>query len=148
MAFAHLLVPTDGSAASGKAVTQAVELARSLGSRITLLHVRENVALSLVGMGEMVEPTTIEALLQAAKDDSTRILADARAVAEQAGVPVSTESSSADGVHSSILEAVERLGCDLIVMASHGRRGLVGLLLGSETQRVLVQSPCPVLVVR
>ncbi|MCT0223627.1 universal stress protein [Synechococcus sp. CS-1328] len=148
MAYAHLLVPTDGSEASQKAVIQAVELARSLGSRITLLHVRENVALALVGMGEMVEPTTIETLLQAARDDSTRILAEARAVAEQAGVPVTTESSSGDGVHSIILEAVERFGCDLIVMASHGRRGLISLLLGSETQRVLVQAPCPVLVVR
>ncbi|MEB3264409.1 MAG: universal stress protein [Synechococcus sp.] len=148
MAYAHLLVPTDGSEASAKAVDQAAALAKALGSRLTLLHVRENVALSLVGMGEMVEPTTIEALLQAAREESNRVLAEARAVVEAAGVAVNTESAAGDGVHSAILEAAQRLGCDLIVMGSHGRRGLVGLLLGSETQRVLVQASCPVLVVR
>ncbi|MFY8149386.1 MAG: universal stress protein [Prochlorococcaceae cyanobacterium] len=148
MAFTHLLVPTDGSEASARAVQQATDLAQRLGCRLTLLHVRENVPLSLVGMGEMVEPTTIEALLQAARELSEGILAEARTLVQAAGVQVDTESVNDDGVHVAILEAAHRHGCDLIVMGSHGRRGLVNLLLGSETQRVLVQSSCPVLVVR
>ena len=70
------------------------------------------------------------------------------AAATEAGVSASCERVPGDLPHRGILEAAERLGSDLIVMASHGRRGLSGLLLGSETQRVLVQAPCPVLVTR
>ena len=79
---------------------------------------------------------------------SDRLLEEARAIVAAAGITVSCERVESDLPHKVILEAATRLGCDLIVMGSHGRRGLQGLLLGSETQRVLLAAPCPVLVVR
>jgi len=148
MPYRHLLVPTDGSELSGKAVQQAVELSQSLGARLTVFHVQTNFPISLVGVGELVDPHTVDALVTAARDNAQQILAEAAAVAQAAGVPCDQDTVVHALPHAAILEAAGRLGADLIVMASHGRRGLEGVLLGSETQRVLCQSPCPVLVVR
>jgi nucleotide-binding universal stress UspA family protein len=102
----------------------------------------------VVGLGEMLDAGTMEALMSASHKDAERILAEAMAVAVAAGVPADAERVLSDLPHQAILETARRRGCDLILMASHGRKGLVGLLIGSETQRVLVQSTCPVLVYR
>jgi nucleotide-binding universal stress UspA family protein len=148
MTFHHLLVPTDGSELSSQAVAQAVELAGAIGARLTLFHVQTNFPISLVGVGELVDPHTVDTLVKAARARAEQILTEAGAVAEAAAVPWGRETVVHALPHAAILEAAGRLGADLIVMASHGRRGLEGVLLGSETQRVLSQSPCPVLVVR
>jgi nucleotide-binding universal stress UspA family protein len=148
MPYTHLLVPSDGSERSLEAVRQAVELAKVLGARITFLHAQASVPIPVMGMGEMLDPSTMDLLLAASHSDSERIVAQAAAVASTAAVPATSEQVRSDLPHRAIVEAAQRLGCDLIVMASHGRRGLSGLLIGSETQRVLVQAPCPVLVVR
>ncbi|EDY38824.1 universal stress protein [Cyanobium sp. PCC 7001] len=148
MTYQHLLVPTDGSDLSGKAVDQAVALARQLGARLRILHVQSNFPVSLVGVGELVDTSAIEALMEAARTQTEQILAAARQVAEAGGVPVEVVKRLSSQPAEAIVEEARSQGCDLIVMASHGRRGLEGLLLGSETQRVLTQSPCPVLVVR
>jgi Kef-type K+ transport system membrane component KefB/nucleotide-binding universal stress UspA family protein len=148
MTFRHLLVPTDGSQLSNQAVQQAVDLASALGARLTVFHVQSSFPISLVGVGELVDPHTVDALVNAARATAEQILATAAAVAEAGGVPCERETVVDASPHAAILEAAGRLGADLIVMASHGRRGLEGVLLGSETQRVLTQSPCPVLVVR
>lgn len=148
MIFHHLLVPTDGSELSSQAVAQAVELAGAIGARLTLFHVQTNFPISLVGVGELVDPHTVDTLVKAARTRAEQILAEAGAVAEAAAVPWGRETVVHALPHAAILEAAGRLGADLIVMASHGRRGLEGVLLGSETQRVLCQSTCPVLVVR
>ncbi len=148
MTFHHLLVPTDGSELSSQAVAQAVELAGAIGARLTLFHVQTNFPISLVGVGELVDPHTVDTLVKAARARAEQILTEAGAMAEAAAVPWGRETVVHALPHAAILEAAGRLGADLIVMASHGRRGLEGVLLGSETQRVLSQSPCPVLVVR
>jgi nucleotide-binding universal stress UspA family protein len=148
MAYTHLLVPSDGSETSSKAVHEAVKLARCSGARITILHAQPNVPLPVVGMGEMLDASTMEALIAATRKDSDRLLAEASRIAAEGGITASCERVQSDLPHKVILEAAERLGCDLIVMGSHGRRGLQGLLLGSQTQRVLLNAPCPVLVVR
>ena len=148
MTFHHLLVPTDGSELSSQAVAQAVELAGAIGARLTLFHVQTNFPISLVGVGELVDPHTVDTLVKAARARAEQILAEAGAVAEAAAVPWGRETVVNALPHAAILEAAGRLSADLIVMASHGRRGLEGVLLGSETQRVLCQSTCPVLVVR
>ena len=148
MTFHHLLVPTDGSELYSQAVAQAVELAGAIGAQLTLFHVQTNFPISLVGVGELVDPHTVDTLVMAARARAEQILAEAGAVAEAAAVPWGRETVVHALPHAAILEAAGRLGADLIVMASHGRRGLEGVLLGSETQRVLCQSPCPVLVVR
>ncbi len=148
MSYSHLLVPSDGSDLSMAAVRHAVALAAALGARITVFHAQASVPVQVVGLGEMLDATTMEALMSASRKDGDRILEESLAVAKEAGVSATGERVVGDLPHQAILEAAARLGCDLIVMASHGRRGLVGMLIGSETQRVLVQSPCPVLVIR
>ena len=148
MPYRHLLVPTDGSELSATAVRQAVDLSRTLGADLTVFHVQSNFPISLVGVGELVDPHTVDALVAAARDSAATILAEARAVAAAAGVACRTDTVVHAQPAVAIVEAAQRHGADLIVMASHGRRGLEGVLLGSETHRVLTQSPCPVLVVR
>jgi nucleotide-binding universal stress UspA family protein len=148
MTYQHLLVPTDGSEISARAVQQAVELAAALGARVRFLHVQNNYPISLVGVGELVEASTIEALVEAAGKRAEEILQEALAAAAAAGVPAERTVVMNPLPHKAILEEASAAGCDLIVMGSHGRRGLEGLLLGSETQRVLLGSSTPVLVVR
>ncbi len=148
MPYHHLLVPTDGSELSDQAVRQAAALARALGARLTLLHVQTAFPMSLVGVGELVDPATVDALMAAARDHSQLVLAAAQALAQAAGVEAHTLCEEHPLPHQAIVATATRLGCDLVVMASHGRRGLQGALLGSETQRVLSQGQVPVLVVR
>jgi nucleotide-binding universal stress UspA family protein len=148
MAYTHLLVPSDGSELSTKAMHEAVKLARCTGARITIVHAQPKVPLPVMGMGEMLDASTMEALIVATRRDSDRLLEEASGIAASGGVTASCERVQSDLPHKVILEAASRLGCDLIVMGSHGRRGLQGLILGSQTQRVLLEAPCPVLVVR
>lgn len=148
MPYRHLLVPTDGSELSIKAIHQAVDLAQACGARLTLFHVQSNFPISLVGVGELVDPHTVEALVDAARNEAERILAEGAAVAAAAGIACDQETVVHALPYAAIVEAATRHGADLIVMASHGRRGLEGVLLGSETHRVLTHSGCPVLVVR
>lgn len=148
MPYRHLLVPSDGSERSQRAMAEAVRLAQVTGGRITLLHVLRSPAMPMPGMGERLDPATLEALNRAAREESQRILGAALTLATAAGVEATGERLEGEAPHRAIVEAAARLGCDLIVMASHGRRGLRGMLLGSETQRVLVQASVPVLVVR
>ena len=148
MTYRHILVPTDGSEISERAVEQAVSLAAALGARLRVLHVQVSFPISLVGVGELVEPSTVDALMAATQQRAETILGEAMARAAAAGVEAEQSLLVNPQPHQAILEEARTHGCDLIVMASHGRRGLEGLLIGSETQRVLTQSNCPVLVVR
>ena len=148
MPYTHLLAPSDGTDLSRRAVEQAAALAAALGARLTVLHAQESLPMPIVGMGDSLDSRTVEWLLEAARQESERILGEALASAAAAGITAGREQVQGSTRHQAILAAAERLGCDLIVMASHGRRGIGGLLLGSETQRVLLRAPCPVLVVR
>jgi nucleotide-binding universal stress UspA family protein len=148
MTYRHILVPTDGSEISERAVEQAVSLAAALGARLRVLHVQVSFPISLVGVGELVEPSTVDALMAATQQRAETILGEAMARAAAAGVEAEQSLLVNPQPHQAILEEARTHGCDLIVMASHGRRGLEGLLIGSETQRVLTQSSCPMLVVR
>jgi len=126
---------------------EAVQLAAAVGARITVLTVERQPRMPVRGMGEPLDAATLATLAEAARQESERTLADALAIAAGAGVKAEAESTSGLAPHQAILAAAARLGCDLIVMASHGRRGLQGVVLGSQTQRVLAQAPVPVLVV-
>ncbi|MFM9086933.1 MAG: universal stress protein [Cyanobium sp.] len=148
MVVQHLLVPTDGSQLSQRALTQALDLAKALGAQLTLLHVQPPLPVPLVGMGDMLDPATVDSLSKTAERESERIVKDAQTAGLEAGVAIHTEVVKQDLPYRAIVEAAKRHGCDLIVMASHGRKGLSGLLIGSETQRVLLHSPISVLVVR
>jgi nucleotide-binding universal stress UspA family protein len=144
--YKRILIPTDGSEASQRAILAAVDFARETGAEVVgLTATPEFKVLSLDS--NMIEDTPDQFTANSAAS-ARRILADVESAARDAGVPCRTEHVIDDDPWSAIVAAAQRLGCDLIAMASHGRRGLKGLLLGSETQKVLVHSTVPVLVHR
>ncbi len=144
--FKHLLLPTDGSAASERAVARAVELAREGAAKITALHVVQPFHLASHDI-DMVEQTraSFEANVRAR---GRQCLDAIERAAEAAGVEVTTRIVIADHPYRAIIDTARDAGCDLIVMASHGRRGMKAVLMGSETQKVLTHTRTPVLVLR
>ena len=148
--FRHLLVPTDGSELSKAAVARAVTLAQQMGARITFFHAQESSygrpELAIYSEGLVMDPALGEQFSKANAEFAATLLAEAQQLATQAGVEAAGETVVNRLIYEAILEAARRHDCDLIVMASHGRRGLAGLLLGSETQRVLTHAGIPVLV--
>jgi len=146
--FKHILVPTDGSALSTDTVQRAVAFAREAGARITFFYAKPDYPVAFYGEGALIDPTTPEKFAAMAETQAGEILAAAQAIAAAAGVPSATASATSDIPYEAIIDAAAAGACDLIFMASHGRRGLSGLLLGSETQKVLTHSKVPVLVYR
>ncbi|MFN6960954.1 MAG: universal stress protein, partial [Rhodocyclaceae bacterium] len=142
--FKHLLVPTDGSQLSGQAVKRAVEFAKETGARITFFYAKPEYPVAFYGEGALIDPTTPEKFAQMADQQAQEILDACAQLAAAAGVACTTRSKTSDIPYEAIIEAAESAGCDLIFMASHGRRGLGALLLGSETQKVLTHSKIPV----
>jgi len=143
--YARILVTTDGSDITATAVAQAVELAQKLGSQLYALTVTEPYPYSPLAETQPISPQEhLDAELRVA---NSRLLAVQNA-ANAAGVRC--EASSVEGTQPwrAIVDHAERIKADLVVMASHGRRGVSALLLGSETQKVLTHSKIPVLVVR
>jgi nucleotide-binding universal stress UspA family protein len=144
--YKRILIPTDGSEASQRAILAGVEFARELGAEVVGLTVTPEFSV-LSTDSDMLEDTPEQFAAHSAAR-AGRLLAGLQSAASQAGVPCRTEHAIDDDPYAAIVAAAQRHGCDLIVMASHGRRGLKGLLLGSETQKVLVHSTIPVLVHR
>lgn len=144
--FKHILVPTDGSSFSDKAIDMALSLAKPLGAHITIMTV-----------SEPFHVLTTQALALSDTKESYAVDAQKRAESRlKFGLDrAKAKAVSANGEHvfndhpfEAIIESAAKHGCDLIVMASHGRRGIAGLLIGSETTKVLTHSKTPVLVCR
>lgn len=146
--FKHLLVPTDGSELSDKTVASAAQFAAEIGARVTLLYVRPDYPVSYFGEGALVDPSTPENFAEMTQKVASEILMRGQAVVEASHVTCATRAIVNDLPWEGIIETAESERCDLIFMASHGRRGLASLLLGSETQKVLTHSAIPVLVYR
>ncbi|WP_374401339.1 universal stress protein [Niveibacterium sp.] len=146
--FKHILVPTDGSELSSSTVSRAIEFAKEAGARITFFFAQQEYPIPLYGEGALLVPVTPDQFVDATKKEAERILALARAEAEKAGVASNSDTSVSDLPYEAIIEAAKTHGCDLIFMASHGRKGVAGFLLGSETQKVLTHTTVPVLVYR
>ncbi|NMG74540.1 universal stress protein [Aromatoleum diolicum] len=146
--FKHILVPTDGSPLSESTVSRAVLFAKDAGARITFFYAQPDFPMPIYGEGALIDPTTPEQFGKAAADEAKRILDAAKAAADAAGVASDSDTIVNEVPYEAVIDAAERHGCDLIFMASHGRRGIAGLLLGSETQKVLTHSKIPVLVYR
>ncbi|QCP49116.1 universal stress protein [Trinickia violacea] len=144
--FKHLLVPTDGSALSGEAARMAVGVAKAFDAKITGIHVIPEFHL-LTYDTEMLADTPNEYVRHARKH-AERYLAFVEQIATDAAVLCETTWVVSDHPYQAIIHAAQERHCDLIVMASHGRRGVQGLLIGSETQKVLTHSNIPVLVYR
>ncbi len=146
--FKHILVPTDGSALSESATSRAVTFARETGARITFFYSQPDFPMPIYGEGALIDPTTPEQFARSAAAEAQSILAKAKAIADADGVVAATDTTVNEVPYQAVIDAADRHGCDLIFMASHGRRGIAGLLLGSETQKVLTHSKTPVLVYR
>lgn len=146
--FKHILVPTDGSPLSEGAVARAVSFAKDAGARITFFYAQPDFPMPIYGEGALIDPTTPEQFAKSAAQEAARVLERAKAVVDAAAVNADTDTVVNEVPYEAIIDAADRHNCDLIFMASHGRRGIAGLLLGSETQKVLTHSKIPVLVYR
>ncbi|MDR0440304.1 MAG: universal stress protein [Candidatus Accumulibacter sp.] len=146
--FKHILVPTDGSELSQETVRHAVSFARETGAAITAFHAKPEYPVTYYGEGVLIDTTSPEKFAELAEAQAQEILDYVLDVCREAGVPCDKATTTSDAPHEVIVEAAKDRGCDLIFMASYGRRGLTSLLLGSETQKVLTLSTIPVLVYR
>ncbi len=145
----HVLVPVDGSELSGKAAAQAVELAQALKAKLTTLHAYpEYRAVLLYEYVGPIDAISRKDYVAAAKATAEGYLAPVTKAASAAGLEADSVVVASDYPHEAIIRTAKKKKCDLIIMASHGRRGVSGLLLGSVAQKVLTHSKIPVLVVR
>jgi nucleotide-binding universal stress UspA family protein len=150
--YSHILIATDGSELAQKGVDHGLSLAKQLGSKVTILNVSEPLSPYLfggeMGAGAAVASIDFEAYRRQQRDAATTVLDKAKAAAAGAGVPVDTLYVEEMRPAEAIVDTAKERNCSLIIMASHGRRGLGRLFLGSQTIEVLTHSPIPVLVVR
>ena len=148
--FTHLLVPTDGTALSRAAAERAVDIAAAMKARVTFFHARPEKRQSFFGGegGGYVDQMPREEFERQAVQRANEYLDALEAIAKAAGVTSARVIGDAGAPYEGIIATATAHGCDLIVMASHGRRGIKSLILGSETQKVLTHSKIPVLVYR
>jgi nucleotide-binding universal stress UspA family protein len=146
--YRHLLAATDGSELSNLAVDHAIELARSLGAKLTLLHVAGQYPPPMLVDGTVFPTLPQDEHEAAAAKQSQQILDPCVARAEAAGVACTALHESDSAAWHAIIETAARAECDVVVMGSHGRGGLASLIMGSQTQKVLHHTNLPVLVVR
>lgn len=144
--FKHVLIPVDGDPGSRRAINRGVWLARCLGARVTGVHVMAKPAHRGI-VDELLDPPDATLNLEA-RTRAERLLLPLRRAAESCEVPCETVAEQGDRAGETIVAVAKRCHCDLIVMASHGRRGLAKLVLGSQTQYVLDHTRISVLVVR
>lgn len=146
--YKHLLVPTDGSELSKAAVAEAVKFAKALSADITAVFCKPEFPVFYFGEGAIVDPITNEQFEAMTHQQAHEYLQWVQDQAAAAGVSCTVVEEINDHPHQAIIAAAEKAKCDLIFMASHGRKGFSALLLGSETQKVLTHSKIPVLVYR
>ncbi|MGV0953610.1 MAG: universal stress protein [Fluviibacter sp.] len=146
--FKHILLPVDGSDLSLMATRRAAEFASEIRAAITILFVKPEYPVSYYGDGALIDPTTPEEFGKLTRVIAERNLKAAGEICAAAGVTTTTVTETSDVPYEVIISTAEQKACDLIFMASHGRRGITSLLLGSETQKVLTHSKIPVLVYR
>lgn len=144
--YNHILIPTDGSDLAAKAVEHGVAFAKEIGAKITAVTVTEPFAVFALAPSQL-QYTRAE-YDRHAKAYAEQALTAVANAAKLAGVPCETVHVERGHVYEAIIETAIASGCDLIVMASHGRRGVSAVVLGSETVKVLTHSKIPVLVYR
>jgi nucleotide-binding universal stress UspA family protein len=144
--YKHILIPTDGTALSESAVNKGLAFAKEIGAKVTVMMTIEPAPMMLMAMVQLTEQQ--QRYHQHASEHAARHLAEALAKANEIGVPCDTVQVDHDHPYEAIISTAASKGCDLIAMASHGRRGITALVLGSETTKVLTHSLTPVLVFR
>ena len=143
--YRSILIPTDGTEITGKAVATGVSLAKALGAQLSTITVKEPFPYSAISEMQPIPP---QEFYDAQERIALTRVKDVVARAEREGLECQAFTVEAQHPWEAIVDHAKSQGCDLIVMASHGRRGVSALLLGSETTRVLVHCDVPVLVVK
>ena len=143
--YSNILVPTDGSDITAKAVQTAITLAKTLGARLTTISVKEPFPYSAISEMQPVPPQEFYDAQERIAASRVKAVVDAAAAQ---GLTCSGHTIEALHPWEAITDHAKTEACDLIVMASHGRRGVSALLLGSETQKVLTHSAVPILIVK
>ena len=146
--FKHMLIPTDGSRVAAKAVKAGIGIAQQLGARVTGYCAIEQIRPRTVGDGYMIDRKLVQVLERRAAAAAQKYVEAIGKVAKAAGVEFEPCVSKARTPYEGIIDAAKKKKCDAIFMASHGRRGLAGLLMGSVTHKVLTRTRIPVLVYR
>jgi len=146
--YERILVATDGSALSKKAVTQAITLAALCGAELVVMKVVPRYPVSYFEGGATISAQDVAKTEKSWQDAAEAVVNAVKDLAKKKGVSTKSFLPHSDLVAESIIAAVKKHKCDLVVMASHGRKGIKRLLLGSETQHVLTHSTVPVLVLR
>jgi nucleotide-binding universal stress UspA family protein len=144
--FKHILIPTDGSELSEAAIQKGMEFAKYINARVTGFCVIPE--LHFFSYETEIPEDVKQRVARQSRALAEKHLAVVETAARKAGVTCATAHVTSDLPYDAIVKAAAEKGCDLIMMASHGRRGVKGLLLGSETQKVLTHSRIPVLVYR
>jgi len=144
--YKHILLPTDGSELSARAVAEGVRFAKSIGARVTALHVTPPFYPTEASGHTMVAQARKHE--EEGKESARRALGAVEQAAGQAGVECTCVHRVSDVPWEEIISLAKERGCDVVFMASHGRRGVAALVLGSETNKVLTHSKIPVLVTR
>jgi nucleotide-binding universal stress UspA family protein len=144
--FKHILIPTDGSELSLKAVIYGMQLAKAVGARVTAISLME--PYQVASMDAVLVAETAEEHDARAAGIADKALEQVKMAGEAAGVPVETLREFHGQPYRAIIDCALANRCDLVVMASHGRRGVSALLVGSETTKVLTHCTIPVLVYR
>ena len=152
--FKHVLLPTDGSELSERAARDGVSFAKSISAQLTVLHVTplfypsELQAYAAPALAARVYDTSAREHEEFWKENAARALKPIERMAREAGVACATVHRVADSPWEVIISVATERGCDVIFMASHGRRGVSALLIGSETNKVLTHTKIPVVVWR
>ena len=144
--YKHVLIATDGSELGSKAVDQGLALAKALNAKVTAVFVTESWATKVPG--EMAVGFPIDAYEKSCDDNARQVLGAVGEAAKKSGVTIDLQHVRDQFPADGIIAQAKSSGCDLIVMASHGRRGLSRLLLGSQANQVVTHSSVPVLVCR
>jgi nucleotide-binding universal stress UspA family protein len=144
--YKHILLPLDGSEFGMGSLPYALGLAKSIGARITAIHV--TAPYETIAIGALGSFLAADDYIKRAEANAAAVLDLVKRPAQEAGVPIATYQVEHARPWEAIIRTATDRGCDLIVMASHGRGGIVGVLLGSETKKVLTHTKIPVLVWR
>lgn len=143
--FKKILVPTDGSALAQSAATTAAQLAKSQGAEVIGVYVID--PFPYIGMGE-ASAAGLQSYLTESRNLAGQALEALGKVCAAEGVPFAGDTIERNVVYEGVIETAQAEGCDLIVMASHGRQGVKALILGSVAQKVLTHAKVPVLIVK
>ena len=144
--FKHILIPTDGSPLSERAALGAVHLAKSLSARVTAIYA--SVPFHVFAVDPVMVSDTEDTYQRTCEKRAAAYLEWVRVAAKTSNVPFDALHVFAESPYTAIIDAAKEKGCDAICMASHGRKGVAALVLGSETAKVLTHSTIPVVVWR